>query len=296
MMPHSMTGYGRGEYATEDRRVTVEIKSINNRYCDIQVRLPRVLNALESRIRDLVTNRLARGKIEVTITYADNRAQAYQVNCDLGLAKAYAEALREIAEAAGSTERPSASTIVRFNDVLRVEAAQVDPEDTWSLLETAIQRALDSLTAMRAEEGGRLSVDMAARIALIESERQVIAVRAPEIPVLYRERLQARIADLLGDRAGVLVDEQRMAAEIALYADKCAIDEELVRLQSHLESFLTILAEPVPVGKKLDFLVQEINREINTIGSKANDLQLTDRVVLLKSEVEKIREQVQNVE
>ncbi|HBP37935.1 MAG TPA: YicC family protein [Clostridiales bacterium] len=295
-MPNSMTGYGRGEFATDDRRVTVEIKSINNRYCDVQIRLPRVLNALEGKVRDLVTNRLARGKIEVSIAYADNRAQAYQVNCDLGLAKAYADALRQVAGAAGSLERPSASTIVRFNDVLRVEAAQVDPEETWHLLETAMQKALDNLTVMRAEEGSRLAADMVSRIERIEAERLNIAVRAPEVPVLYRERLQIRITELLGDRASALVDEQRLAAEIALYADKCSIDEELVRLKSHLESFLSILAEPDPVGKKLDFLVQEINREINTIGSKANDLQLTDRVVFLKSELEKIREQVQNLE
>ena len=295
-MPNSMTGYGRGEYSSDDRRITVEIKSINNRYCDLQIRLPRVLNALESKIRDLVTNQLARGKIEISITYSDNRAQSYEVNCDLGLARAYADALCKIAEAAGSTERPSASSIMRFNDVLRVEAKQVDQMETWSLLEAAIQMALTSLTAMRAEEGGRLAEDMAARIALIEIERLVIAERAPEIPILYRERLMVRIADLLGDRVNAIVDEQRLASEVALFADKCAIDEELVRLKSHLDSFLTILAEPVPIGKKLDFLIQEINREVNTIGSKANDLKLTDRVVFLKSELEKIREQVQNLE
>jgi len=294
-MPNSMTGYGRGEYATEDRRITAEIKSINNRYCDVQIRMPRVLNALEGKVRDLVTGRLSRGKIEVSISYADNRAQAYQVHCDIGLARAYADAMRQVAEAAGSEERPSASAIVRFNDVLRVEAAQVDPEETWSLLENALQSAIDRILAMRAEEGSRLAEDMTVRIGLIESERQTIAARAPEIPVLYRERLQTRITELLGERSA-FVDEQRLAAEVALFADKCSIDEELVRLQSHLSSFLTILAEPEPVGKKLDFLVQEINREINTIGSKANDLQLTERVVFLKSELEKIREQVQNLE
>jgi uncharacterized protein (TIGR00255 family) len=272
-MPNSMTGYGRGEYATDDRRITVEIKSINNRYCDLQIRLPRVLNPLESKARDLVTNRIARGKIEVVITYADNRAQAYQVNCDLGLARAYAQALREIAEAAGSVERPSASTISRFNDVLRVEAAQVDQEETWDLLKAAFQLALDNLTAMRLEEGGRLAADMATRIALIENERLIIAERAPEIPVLYRDRLQVRVAELLNDHNMIIVDQQRLAVEVALYADKCSIDEELLRLKSHLESFTATLLEPVPVGKKLDFLVQEINREINTIGSKANDLQ-----------------------
>ena len=295
-MPNSMTGYGRGEYATEDRRITAEIKSINNRYCDVQIRMPRVLNALEGKVRDLVTGRLARGKIEVSVSYSDNRAQAYQVHCDIGLARAYAEALRQVAEAAGSDERPSASAIVRFNDVLRVEAAQVDPEETWSLLENALQGAIDSILAMRAEEGSRLAEDMTARIGLIEAERQLIASRAPEIPVIYRERLQARITELLGDRSAAFVDEQRLAAEVALFADKCSIDEELVRLQSHLSSFQSILAENAPVGKKLDFLVQEINREINTIGSKANDLQLTERVVFLKSELEKIREQVQNLE
>ncbi len=295
-MPNSMTGYGRGEFATQDRRLTIEIKSVNNRYCDVQIRMPRVLNALESRVRDLVTGRLSRGKIELSVSYADSRAQAYQVSCDIGLAKAYADALRQVAEAAGSSEKPSASTIVRFNDVLRVEAAQVDPEETWSLVEAALTSALDGMSAMRAEEGHRLAQDMDFRIRQMEEERLAIAARAPEIPALYRDRLQARVQELLGDRAAVMVDEQRLAAEIALFADKCSIDEELVRLESHLVAFQAILSETGPVGKKLDFLVQEINREINTIGSKANDLQLTERVVHLKSELEKIREQVQNLE
>lgn len=295
-MPNSMTGYGRGEFTTQDRRVTAEIKSVNNRYCDVQIRLPRVLNALEGRVRDLVTSRLSRGKIELSISYADTRAKAYQVTCDLGLAKAYADALRQVAEAAGSTEKPSASAIVRFNDVLRVEAAQVDPEETWSLLETALLQSIDAMTVMRTEEGGRLAADMIARVGQMEMERQAIAARAPEIPVLYRERLNTRINELLDDRAAAFIDEQRLAAEIALFADKCSIDEELVRLESHLTTFRAVLAEDGPIGKKLDFLVQEINREINTIGSKANDLQLTERVVFLKSELEKIREQVQNLE
>lgn len=295
-MPNSMTGYGRGEYAADDRRVAVEIKSVNNRYGDIQVRLPRVLNALESRIRDMVTLRLARGKIEVGVTYADNRPDAYQVSYDLGLARAYARALTEIADAVGSPEAPSASAIARYSDVLRVESAQVDPEEIWQLLERALVLALDGMAAMRAQEGERLAADMLSRIAILEAERAAIALRAPEVPGIYRERLKARIAELLDERSAALVDEQRLAVEVALFADRAAIDEELVRLGSHLASFRTILAEPEPAGKKLDFLVQEINREINTIGSKANDLQLTDRVVRFKSELEKIREQVQNLE
>ncbi|NLC84723.1 MAG: YicC family protein [Ruminococcaceae bacterium] len=295
-MPNSMTGYGRGEFSADDRRVTVEIKSVNNRYCDIQVRLPRSLNALESRIRDAVALRLARGKVDVSISYADNRPDAYQVTTDLGLAKAYAKALIEIADAVGAPESPSAAAISRYADVLRVETAQVDPEEFWQLLEQALNQALDGMVLMRTGEGERLQADMLSRLDLLEQERAAIAERAPEVPGIYRERLSARLSEILDERSAALVDEQRLALEVAMFADKAAIDEELVRLASHLDSFRSILGSEGPIGKKLDFLIQEINREINTIGSKANDLQLTDRVVYFKSELEKIREQVQNLE
>lgn len=295
-MAYSMTGYGRGETIQDDRRVTVEIKSINNRFCDIQVRQSRVLQPLETRTRDLIGRRLSRGKIDVSINFEDNSDTAYRVHCDLGLAKAYAQALRQISESLSSTEAISTSQIARFNDVLRVESAQIEPEAIWALLEKALDQALGNLMAMREQEGGKLVADIQSKAARLLELKEKVAVRAPQVPAEYRQRLAERVDSLLNDQAKKFYDEQRLAAEVLLFADKCAIDEELVRLDSHLHQLASILAESGAIGKKLDFLLQEINREINTIGSKANDLELVQQVVEMKSELEKIREQIQNIE
>lgn len=295
-MAFSMTGYGRGEWISDDRRVTVEIKSINNRFCDIQVRQSRVLAPLETRTREWITRRLARGKIDVSISFEDNSENAYNVHCDLGLAKAYASALRQISEAIGSSENVTANQVSRFNDVLRVESTQIEPEDVWNLLERALDLAIDNLMAMRAREGEKLVADIREKVAFLLNRKLLVEKRAPQVPVEYRQRLLDRIDTLLADQNRALYDEQRLAAEVLVFADKCSVDEELVRLDSHLHQLDLILNEEGTIGKKLDFLLQEINREINTIGSKANDLDLTQTVVEMKSELEKIREQIQNLE
>lgn len=295
-MAYSMTGYGRGETILDDRRLTVEIKSINNRFCDIQVRQSRVLQPLETRTRELIGRRLSRGKIDVSINFEDNSESAYAVHCDLGLAKAYASALRQISETITSPESVSASQIARFNDVLRVESARIDPESVWQLLETTLDQAIDNLMAMRRKEGGKLVSDIKAKATRLLELKEKVAIRAPMVPAEYRQRLAERVDSLLNDQARKFYDEQRLAAEVLLFADKCAIDEELVRLNSHLHQLASILEEEGAIGKKLDFLLQEINREINTIGSKANDLELVQQVVEMKSELEKIREQIQNIE
>lgn len=295
-MAYSMTGYGRGEWIENDRRVTVEIKSINNRFCDIQIRQSRVLAPLETRTREIITRRLSRGKIDVSISFEDNSESAYRVHCDIGLAKAYATALRQISEAVGSNDTVTASQIGRFNDVLRVESAQIDPEAIWQLLETALDQAINNLMAMRAREGEKLVADIRGKITLLLDRKALVAERAPQVPAEYRQRLKDRLDNLLDSQSRAFYDEQRLAAEVLVFADKCAIDEELVRLDSHLHQLDLILQESGAIGKKLDFLLQEINREINTIGSKANDLDLTQTVVDMKSELEKIREQIQNLE
>jgi len=295
-MASSMTGYGRGEASGNERRVSVEIKSINNRYCDLQIRLPRVLASLENRVREEITRRVARGKVDVYVNFEDNSAESIRVRCDIGLARAYASALREIAAAADVPDALNAGVLGRYNDVLQVEPAALDPESIWVLLQEALQSALATLSEMRRLEGERLVRDIRSRSDSLKSLRLEIAERAPLVVDDYRVRLTARIDELLGDKAADLFDAQRLAGEVALFADKCAIDEELVRLESHLLQLDDILSLEEPIGKKLDFLVQEINREINTIGSKANDLELTRRVVSLKSELEKIREQIQNLE
>lgn len=295
-MSASMTGYGRGEAADADRRITVEIKSVNNRYCDIQMRMPRILSALEARIREIVAGRVARGKVDVFVTYEDRSPEANRVSCDPGLAHAYTVALRDLSIREGIPDGINAGLIARFNDVIQVETATAPLDVVQTLLEKAVQESLDALCLMRQLEGSRLAADIVKRSDVLEIRRRDIEERAPLVVAAYRTKLTERVADLLGDKASELFDEARLAAEIALYADKCAIDEELVRLHSHLQQLAAVVRLDEPVGKKLDFLVQEINREINTIGSKANDLDLINHVVSMKSDVEKIREQVQNLE
>ncbi|MDD2534673.1 MAG: YicC family protein [Eubacteriales bacterium] len=295
-MAFSMTGYGRGEQIENDRRVTVEMKSINNRFCDIQIRQSRVLAPLEARVRDVITRRLARGKIDVSISFEDNSESAYRVHCDIGLAKAYATALRQVSEAIGSSDTVTANQISRFSDVLRVESAQIEPEAIWVLLEKALDLAITNLMDMRAREGEKLVADIREKIIFLLERKALVAERAPNVPIEYQKRLSDRIDTLLTDQNRAFYDEQRLTAEVLVFADKCAIDEELVRLASHLHQLDLILGESGAIGKKIDFLLQEINREINTIGSKANDLELTQTVVEMKSELEKIREQIQNLE
>ena len=295
-MMNSMTGFGRGEAVSPGRRITVEIRSINNRYCDIQIRLPRLIGPLETRIRQSVASRLSRGKIDVFVSHEDTSEDNSAVRCDLVLAKAYARAMQEICEAIGSDERVSALQISRFPDVLSVENAQADQDELWVLVEEALARALEGISEMRSAEGRKLSEDILSKIDSLEQSRTLLLARAPIVPQEYRERLDARITELLGSRKGEIVDPARLSGEIALFADKCAIDEELVRLRSHLSQFRSAMRAGGSIGKKLDFIIQEINREINTVGSKANDIEITNLVIDMKSELEKIREQIQNIE
>jgi uncharacterized protein (TIGR00255 family) len=295
-MAYSMTGFGRGEAYHDECRITVEMKSVNNRYCDIQVRQPRILAALEGRVRELISSRLARGKIDIFINFEDNSANSISVKTDTALAQAYADAFRKISDVAAVPDGLTASVIGRFNDVLKVETAQVDENAVWQLLQEALQQALERMCQMRGSEGGKLVKDINIKLDGLADLKERIARRAPTVPEDYRQRLQQRDQELLDEQSRAFYDEQRLAAEVAIFADRCAIDEELVRLDSHFVQFRDMLTENEPIGKKLDFLIQEINREINTIGSKANDLELTGYVVSMKSELEKIREQIQNIE
>ena len=295
-MSASMTGFGRGEAAEASLRLVVEIKSVNNRYCDIQVRMPRTLYALEMRVRELISRRISRGKVDVFVNFTDTGPDSASVSCNYALAHAYTEAIRKIALNEDIALQISASRIAGLPDVMQVEPIPAPLDQVRPLLETAVEQALDGLCQMRRLEGGRLAVDIAKKAKKLEKLRQEIAAWAPMVVTEYRTRLLARIDELLADQAAEIMDEARLAAEIALFADKCSVDEELVRLASHLAQLAGLVSQEGPVGKKLDFLVQEINREVNTIGAKANDLALTGHVVQMKCEVEKIREQVQNLE
>ncbi len=296
LVMHSMTGFGRSESLTPGRRVTVEIRSINNRYCDIQIRMPLSMGPLESQIRQVVASRLSRGKIDVFIKYEETRADSSEVRYDLALARSYAQALREIATTIDGEHRVSAAVIARFPDVLRVETTALDHDALWVQIEPTLTAALDSLIAMRATEGAKLAADILDKVASLQDAHQQICDRAPHVPEAYRQRLDARLTELLGAQKDEIMDPARLAGEVALFADKCAVDEELVRLQSHLAQLRDAVRTGGVQGKKMDFIMQEINREINTIGAKANDIEITNLVIGMKAALEKIREQTQNIE
>jgi len=292
-MVRSMTGFGRGETRDEGRGFRVEIKSVNHRYSDIFVKIPRQVAFLEDKIRELTGKALSRGKVDVFITYEDMGEDSKSVFYDEALAKTYIEALHSLKDRFQLEDDISVSLIAKLPDVLRVEKVEEDEEKIWMLLKPALENALESLVKMRENEGKELKNNLMARVECIEKVLHRISLRAPEVVVEYKQKLENRIKDILEQQT---IDENRLAMEVAFFADRCSIDEEITRLGSHLSQMKDTLNMDQPVGRKLDFLVQEMNREINTIGSKANDLQITKDVVEVKSEVEKMREQIQNIE
>ncbi len=293
-MAESMTGYGRAAIATESHRYQVEIKSINNRFCDVSVRMPRVLLSLESLIREKVQTALIRGKIDVFVTLEDTCGADTTVRTELNLALAYSNALSEIATYTGRPDSATSDVIARFPDVLSVTAVQWNPDTVKDTLFSVLDQAIEEILAMKRIEGEKLLSDVLTKLDGLRQMHSKLVARAPLVPAQYRERLTARMEELLAGISGFSYDEGRKEAEIAIFADKCAIDEELVRLDSHFSQLDFALRADGCIGKKLDFILQEINREINTIGSKANDITTTNLVVEMKTELEKIREQIQN--
>jgi uncharacterized protein (TIGR00255 family) len=287
-----MTGFGHCEYTENDITFTVEMKTVNHRYTDIFLRMPKQLSPFEDRVRSLVNSRIQRGKIDIYITYDNKSSQAQEVILDEQLAKAYCDAMKKIAEGLGLRDDISASALARFPDILKVEKKDND-EFIGEILEKAMNKALDELLDMRIREGEKLKESLFANLENIEGFIKKIELKAPFVVREYKEKLESRLSELIDIQR---VDEARIAAEVALFADKCSVDEELVRLKSHIHQMRDMLNEGSPVGKKADFLIQEMNREVNTIGSKASDLEITRNVVELKSEIEKLREQIQNIE
>ncbi len=294
-MAYSMTGFGRSEKIFATRRYTVELKSVNSRYCDINVRLPRLFNFAESAIRKLVSDQLSRGKVDIYISYEDQESASAEVTVNIGLARAYSEAIKKLAEETGRPDDLSATRLSSYQDVLVVRQANVDEDTLMRELTEVCKEAIDGMLQMRKVEGDNLCADLLQKVSFLEATRNEIAERAPQVVADYRERLSNRIDEILDSEKRALYDDARLAAEVAVFADKAAIDEELSRLISHFAQARTILSSNGAIGKKMDFLVQEINREVNTIGSKANDLEITNRVLLMKNEIEKIREQIQNL-
>ena len=292
-MLKSMTGFGRGNYLGKLKQVTVEIKATNHRFAEVQVKLPRQYTALEERIKREVLQQISRGHLEVFVKLEDAGQPVRELQVDKALALAYYKELKELAEAAGLPCEVRVIDLAVLPEVCQLKEPEENMELIWVELLPALQDALANLLEMRRLEGQKLKEDLVSRVAVLRGLRGEIAAKSPLVVRLYRERLAPRLQELLEEGA---VDETRLAMEVAIFADRANIDEELVRLESHFAQLEQNLQEENQVGRKIDFLLQEINREVNTIGSKANDLEITQTVVQLKSELEKIREQVQNIE
>ncbi len=296
-MVKSMTGYGRGIYSDEQRSITVEIKAVNHRYCDISVKMPRRYSFAEEKIKAAAKEVLMRGKIEIGVSIDNFGKSETDVNLNLDAAKRYYDALTELGQNfdLSGDGQISLSLLAGMTDVLTTVPAAEDEEEFVRELMTALGEALTGISEMRAVEGEKLAADILKRAAIMENTKNAIAERAPKIEVEYKERLHTRINELLD--GSVEISEERLALEAAVFADKSNITEELVRLGGHIDQLRSFInSEEEAVGKKIDFLVQEMNREANTIGSKANDMEITSRMLELKAEIEKIREQVQNIE
>ncbi|WP_048817799.1 YicC/YloC family endoribonuclease [Desulforamulus hydrothermalis] len=293
-MIKSMTGYGRGESCAAGRKFIVELKSVNNRFCEVILRQPKTLSQIEDKIKKRIQERVARGRVDGYISIEETGETTPEVKVDKALAVAYHKAMEELRGCLGISEAISIKDIIALPNVITLEQPAENVDEWLAAIEQATDQALDGLLAMRQTEGERLTADILQRAAAIKRLMvEDVAARAPLVVQEYRDKLSQRLAEWL---TGGVIDEARLAAEVAIFAERADIAEEIVRLQSHLQQLEQILTEGGPVGRKLDFLVQEMNREINTIGSKANDLVITNAVVNAKSELEKIREQVQNIE
>ncbi len=292
-MINSMTGFGRYESSEQDRKLIVEIKSVNHRYCDITVKMPKKLSQFESEIRNIVKTYVQRGKVDVYLTYEDSIEQRDTVRYNKALAGQYYAALKQMQEDFGLEDDIKLSVLSRFPDVLVLEEHELDVEELWAFIRPGVEKACQALTQMRASEGERLRADLVAKLDEMLVHIGYIKERSPEIITAYRASLENRVKELL---EGSAVDESRIAMETAIYADKLSIDEEIVRLESHIRATRDILLAEGAVGRKLDFIAQEMNREANTILSKANDMQISDRAIDLKTSIEKVREQIQNIE
>ncbi len=293
-MIRSMTGFGSAEALTPAGRFTVEIRSVNHRFAEIVVRLPRDLSALEDRVRTLVQARVLRGRIEVTIMREERGTRPRTVRSDPDLARAYAQALRELANVLGVVGEISLSQLIALPDILKVEETREDVEGLWPELSRAVEDAAAALVTMREAEGRRLAADLLARLDRVEALTRLVDGRTRIAVTDYVQRLRQRIAELLG---AVPLDENRLATEIAVFAERVDVGEEVTRLRSHLAQFRQDVADSAgAIGRRLEFVLQEMGREANTIGSKASDLEMTRAVIAIKGELESLREQVQNVE
>lgn len=287
-----MTGYGKGAAEKNERKLTIEMKSVNHRFLDLLFKLPRGFQFAEDKIRKIISKEITRGHIDVFLTYEDNRTDKNAISLDRGLAQSYISIAAELA-ALGYQNDLSVSSVLRTPEIIKVIQSDDDEAAINELIEQAASQCAANMLVMRAAEGGKLIDDIAQKIDAIEAELKQVEARAPLVAEDYRIKLAQRVQDAL---AGVQIDEAKIAAEVAFFVDKSNIDEEITRLKGHIAHYRELLPQDAPVGKQLDFLTQEANREVNTIGSKCNDAEITKSVLTLKNLVEMVREQVQNLE
>ena len=292
-MIKSMTGFGRCEFTDEKRKFTVELKSVNHRYLDVNIKMPKKLNFFESSIRALLKEYIERGKVDVYITYEDYTEDNYALKYNAALAAQYLDYLNSMAEEFGLENDIRVSNLSRYPDVLVMEEQDVDEQELWDGLERALRGACEQFVASRIKEGENLKIDLIDKLDHMISYIDFIEKRSPLIMEEYRKRLEDKIKEILGDRQ---MDDGRIATEVTIYADRVCVDEETVRLRSHINTTKDTLLEGGSIGRKLDFIAQEMNREANTILSKANNIQISDTGINLKTSIEKVREQIQNIE
>lgn len=289
----SMTGYGKGVYEVDGRKITVELKSVNHRFLDLSIKMPKIFNFAEDNIRHSLKDRFSRGHIDVYVNYEDMRADRSELFVDIELVKKYAEASNKISEELSVSNNVNTYELMRMPDVLTERETEDSEDILLDLLMKALYIAEDNLEAMRTREGELIRVDIENRLDIISGIVGEVATISPEVIAEHKGKLKARLEEALGD---IEVDESKLLNELVFYVDKVGIDEELTRLDAHIKHFHDMLSKSEAIGRQIDFLVQEMNRETNTIGSKCNEINIANRVVALKTEIEKVREQIQNIE
>ena len=292
-MVRSMTGFGRAKAQIDSLDITVEIKSVNHRYFEFSARLPRSYNFLEEKLKSFLAQNISRGKVEISVMVEDNSENATVVELNREYANAYISALKQLSKEYKIKNDIKVSSFVGNNDLFKVRRQVAEDEVILNAVLTVAKDALNNFIEMRTTEGERLLSDVKSRLSFILEKVEFIEKRSPETVNVYKNRIEQKVKELLEDTT---IDEQRILTEVAIFADKVAVAEETVRLRSHMKQFESLLEDEQPVGRKLDFIVQEMNREANTIGSKAQDIEIAHTVVDIKSEIEKIREQIQNME
>ena len=293
-MIRSMTGFGHGEVSNDkNQKVTVEMKSVNHRYCDISLKLPKKLAMFEANIRNIMKEYASRGKIDIYVSYEDLSETAVSLHYNQAMAEEYMQVFKKMQEDFNIETKITAEALAKYPEVVTIEEVQQDEEVWWELLEAALRQAAEKFVETRTIEGANLKRDLLGKLDQMAADVAFIEERSPQIIAEYRSKLEEKVKEFLEDST---IEENRIAAEVTLYADKIAVDEEIVRLQSHISSMTDVLESDESIGRKLDFMAQEMNREANTILSKSSDVDLADHAIELKTNVEKVRGQIQNIE